>query len=164
MIFCSASFSKNGQPSSRPFQGQTGTRTNIDTGEQLTEASPQRFVPGDPNDPFGGQFAGTPYYPPGSYGPPGAYPGVPGYGYGAYPPGGYMQSSPYAYGSPYDQQAAYGFSEDYWGTQGDSPYGWQYGNSPAVTYQDLYGDSLGPLMMDSPFGISEDDTGEELIE
>lgn len=100
--------------------------------------------------------AQSPYYPPG-YLPPGMYP------YEGYPPfpGQYMMESPMAYGSPYSGEAMYGFASDYWGTGGDSPYGWVWGNGPMVTYEDLYGEfDIRP----NPFGVEYEDEGYEDLE
>lgn len=130
-------------------------RVDMMTGETLNEQSLRRpppslaqFPTDAPPDPYGM----SPYYPPG-YNP---------WGYGQYPPGynNPMMSSPYAYGSPYGYQAQYGFSGDYWGTGDDSPYGMVWGNGPLVTYSDLYGGGMGPMLSPNPIGISEDDVGE----
>ena len=139
----------------RPAPSASGTRTDLRTGEQLTEQSIRRLPP-QAQDPYAmDPYSQSPYYPPG-YLPPGMTP------YQQWPPFDYYMSSPYAYGSPYDQSQAYGYSEDYWGE--GSPYGFVWGDGPAVTYEDLYGPSMGPLMSPDPFGVSDDDVGEEPVE
>lgn len=134
-----------------PAQGKEGVRVDPMTGETLGPGSIRRTPPHLTDQGFGNAadpYAQTPYYPPG-YLPPGWDPtsvwGM---------PGGTV--NPYDYGSPYNysMQPAYGYSPDYGGY--DSPYGWMYqGESPLVSYEDLYGGaSFGP--MDGPFGSPGD--------
>lgn len=139
---------------SRPFTPPTNQQGWRDvTGQTLSETQLyDRQLRGEQKR-FGQDPAQQGYYPPG-YMPPGMYP------YEGYPPYpmDYMMQSPMAYGSPYSGQPMYGFSGDYWGTGGDSPYGWVWGGSEVVTYEDLYGPSGLPQA--NPYGISEDDDGE----